>query len=93
LTHNRLTEVSENTPIPLANCDNAATVSQTRQRYVNTSGNSKYYIHFIHFLNQKVKEEKVNTVWIKTSDMDADLGTKPMGGQTFLALAEKQFKR
>jgi len=93
LMHNRLTEVKEETPVPLAYCDNMATVNQTRERYVNTSGNSKYYIHHIHFLNQKVKDNKVNTVWKGTLEMDADLGTKPLGGAKFLAMADKQFKR
>jgi len=93
LNHNRLTEVKEFTPIPIAYCDNAATVNQSREKYVNTSGNSKYYIHYIHFINQKVKHSKVNTIWKGTKQMDADIGTKPQGGAAFLEAAEKQFKR
>jgi len=93
LLYKRLKEVKEDTIIPIAYCDNDATVSQTRQTYVNTSGNSKYYIHFIHFLVQKVKELVVNTLWIPTEEMDADMGTIPLSGAKCLAMAEKQFKR
>ena len=93
LHHNRLKELKEDTDIPLAYCDNDATVNQTRQRYVHTTGNSKFYIHYIHFLKQLVFNEKVNTKWIQTAEMDADLGTKPLMGAAFLKLAERQFKR
>ncbi len=91
--HTRLLEVSEKTSVPLAYCDNLATVNQTKERHLNVSGKCQYYAHLLSFLNQRVKTQDVITEWIKTEEMNADLGTKNLSGALFLKLAERTFGR
>jgi len=93
ILYSRLSEIQEITPTPFAWCDNMATVNQSKEKHLNTTGNSSYYILYLHFLNEAVKENRVTIEWITTKEMDADLGTKPLYGKDFLNLAKRTFYR
>jgi len=82
----------KNKPIILYS-DNEAAVLTSKVPHINKSGRTKFMNRQLFHLHQYVTDSQIAPTWISTEEMDADIGTKPLSGKTFIKLAERQFSR
>jgi hypothetical protein len=74
-------------------CDNEAVVTTANRSHITAAARTKFYNTKLFRLFEQVSEKWIDSRWITTKEMDADIGTKPLTGAQYHYLSERQFSR
>jgi hypothetical protein len=74
-------------------CDNEAVVTTANRSHITEAARTKFFNTKLFRLFEQVQFGWIESKWITTKEMDADIGTKPLTGAQYHYLSERQFSR
>ena len=74
-------------------CDNEAVVTTANRDHITAAARTKFFNTKLFRLHEQASEKWIESKWISTKEMDADIGTKPLTGAQYHYLSERQFSR